>query len=260
MPYDNSKAGALAVSLILEALSRSQQDRQSETGSGTPGLDTPAYVDVLSENRSWLSYLPWLALLGALLIIGFLVVDRSGGVKPPATTAIPVKPESEMPMAGEVVSPVPQAEPKTGARVLTMQASEPTPPVVEEAASDPEVAALYSSGDTDGGVTEQAIDIEEVLVNTEEALRASRLQEHSAPFLADLSQQRKDDIPSIMYRHHDYSSDAAQSSVVLNGKKVRVGERLAGGIRLDEILPDSIVLSHKGQQFRLRALNSWVNL
>jgi hypothetical protein len=48
--------------------------------------------------------------------------------------------------------------------------------------------------------------------------------------------------------------------VVLNGKKVKEGERLAGGIRLDEILPDSIVLSYKGQQFRLRALNSWVNL
>jgi hypothetical protein len=172
-----------------------------------------------------------------------------------------------------------------------MPAPESAPSVVERVAPDPEVAALYGNREkshearfeqdgtpvdspavaastsempgeraADVGVTEQIIDIEEVLAKTEEALRASRLQEHSAPFLADLSQQSKDDIPSIMYRHHDYSSITAQSSVVLNGRKVRVGERLEGGIRLDEILPDSIVLSYRGQQFRLRALNSWVNL
>ena len=109
-------------------------------------------------------------------------------------------------------------------------------------------------------VTEQPIDIEEVLARTEEELKSTRLQEHPAPFITAISQRKKDAIPSILYRHHDYSSDASQSSVVLNGKTVKVGQTVTGGIRLDEILPDSIVLSHKGEQFRLRALNSWVNL
>lgn len=113
---------------------------------------------------------------------------------------------------------------------------------------------------TDLQVTEQAIDLEDVLARTEEALKTTRLQEHAAPFITDLSQRKKDEIPSIFYSHHEFSNNTAQSAVVLNGNTVKVGQKLAGGVKLDEILPDSIVLSHRGEQFRLRALNSWVNL
>jgi len=31
-------------------------------------------------------------------------------------------------------------------------------------------------------------------------------------------------------------------------------------MRVEEILSDSVVLDYRGTQFRLRALNSWVNL
>jgi hypothetical protein len=88
----------------------------------------------------------------------------------------------------------------------------------------------------------------------------AELAEHPAPFIADLSQQTKDGIPTIFYRRHSYSGNSANSQVVLNGKELRVGGRPAAGVKVDEILPDSVVLSFQGTQFRLRALNSWVNL
>ena len=47
--------------------------------------------------------------------------------------------------------------------------------------------------------------------------------------------------------------------MVINGKTLRAGAS-AGGIKVEEILPDSVVLEVKGTRFRLRALNSWVNL
>jgi hypothetical protein len=80
------------------------------------------------------------------------------------------------------------------------------------------------------------------------------------PFLSSLSQQTKDEIPTIYYRRHDYSSDASKSTVTLNGKTVKTGGSPGGGITVEEILPDSVVLSYRGTQFRLRALNSWINL
>ena len=43
-------------------------------------------------------------------------------------------------------------------------------------------------------------------------------------------------------------------------KQLRVGGMVAPGVKLVEILPDSVVLSHDGREFRLRALNSWINL
>ena len=82
----------------------------------------------------------------------------------------------------------------------------------------------------------------------------------ATPFLTELSQRTKDEIPTIYYQRHDYSGDSSRSSVVLNGETVRVGGSPAPGVRVDEILPDSVVLDYRGTQFRLRALNSWINL
>jgi hypothetical protein len=47
---------------------------------------------------------------------------------------------------------------------------------------------------------------------------------------------------------------------VINGKTWREGDLVKPGLRLMEILEDSIVLDYRGTEFRLRSLNSWVNL
>jgi hypothetical protein len=109
-------------------------------------------------------------------------------------------------------------------------------------------------------VQEEPIDIEKMVVEAREELENASLAEHSAPFIAELSQQTKDSIPTIFYERHDYSGNPAQSNVVLNGKKLKVGGSPAGGVKVEEILSDSVVLNHRGTQFRLRALNSWINL
>ena len=107
---------------------------------------------------------------------------------------------------------------------------------------------------------EQPVDIESMLDKARDEIENTRLVEHPAPFVASLSQNTKNNIPTVMYQRHDYSSKAGRSSVVLNGKTLKVGGSAAPGVKVDEILPDSVVLSHSGTQFRLRALNSWVNL
>ncbi len=107
---------------------------------------------------------------------------------------------------------------------------------------------------------EQTIDIEEVLQRAQEEAKDASLDDHPVSLLSNLSQQTKDDIPTLYYQRHDYSVDSAISSVVLNGKKVTVGGSPISGLKVDEILVDSVVLSYRGTQFRLRALNSWINL
>lgn len=107
---------------------------------------------------------------------------------------------------------------------------------------------------------EQPIDIEKMVLQARGDLENAQLEQHQAPFIASLSQQTKDNIPSIFYQRHDYSGTPSQSSVVLNGKTVKAGGSAASGVKVDEILPDSVVLTYRGTQFRLRALNSWVNL
>jgi general secretion pathway protein B len=281
------------VSLILEALNRSARDRQTEPGAATPSLDTPAYLNEMEQQRRWPAYLTWAALVVALLVIAYLTLGYPGGQSSSkdlampesklseestsapepilAQQAIPVDIPAAVPVSvealpAEVVASDPAVDALYGDRVEVEEeeggAANPSPAaVIELAKARPAPEAQLASKPVEKqAVTDQPIDIEEVLARTEEELKSTRLQEHSAPFITALSQRKKDAIPSILYRHHDYSSNASQSSVVLNGKTVKVGQAVTGGIRLDEILPDSIVLSHNGEQFRLRALNSWVNL
>jgi hypothetical protein len=124
----------------------------------------------------------------------------------------------------------------------------------------PRVSAVAEPAAPDAGaIQEQPIDIGEIVAMAEDELENARLAEHPAPFLSALSQQAKDSIPTLLYQAHDYTSSQADSFVLINGKTLKPGDS-SKGVRVDEILPDSVVLSFQGTQFRLRALNSWVNL
>ncbi len=107
---------------------------------------------------------------------------------------------------------------------------------------------------------EEALDVEELLARARAGMAEKKLSQHAAPLLADLSQQIKDQVPTLLYQRHDYIQQGGRSEVVINGKKLGVGGSPAAGVKIEEILSDSIVLRHRDNQFRLRALNSWVNL
>lgn len=106
---------------------------------------------------------------------------------------------------------------------------------------------------------EEVVDIEQIIQRAESELEDARLAEHPSPFISSLSQQTKDSIPTLIYERHDYSGIPGKSRVVLNGKTLSAGGN-SRGVKVEEILPDSVVLDYQGTSFRLRALNSWVNL
>ena len=102
------------------------------------------------------------------------------------------------------------------------------------------------------------IDLARAMEAAARELGESVLVPHPAVLLENLSQRQKDRIPTIVYSDHDYSSDG-ESRVTLNGQQLREGQRVAT-IRVVDILVDSVVLKVDGIEFRLRALNTWVNL
>ena len=81
---------------------------------------------------------------------------------------------------------------------------------------------------------------------------------HPTVLLENLSQQQKDQIPTIVYTEHIYAEGAAPL-VELNGQRLRPGQQ-TGAITVEDILVDSVILRVNGVSFRLRALNTWVNL
>ncbi|HKK22227.1 MAG TPA: general secretion pathway protein GspB [Pseudohaliea sp.] len=266
------------MSLILDALNRARRER-GEVSPG--GLPTPV---VQAPARGPLVPLLVVALALACAVSGWLAWERwgAGGVPPTVDQAPPdaVKPSvgaAPPPRPGTMQSPVgatpsPRPSPAAG----DGRRREGVPPTT---APDPAVAALYADPATAAAVSEPAaepvadpptaaqppestredrIDIEAVLARARDEMGKPELSEHPAPLLADLSQQQKDAIPTLMYLRHDYMKGGA-SSVLINGEPRRVGDRI-GAVEVAEILPDSVVLRYRGTLFRLRALNSWVNL
>jgi general secretion pathway protein B len=278
------------MSLILDALNRSRQDSDQ-----VPGLDS--HHPAAAGSEGGIGWLQWLLVAGlalAVLAIGWLLLDRM----PPAAEVFDVS-LAKLPVAETVPAPVAvqkapahqeasvtQGETVTKAPAKAMRENPMSEIPQQEAAPasvDANVAALYQEqGQLDderqtpsqpasgpdaapanvpatAGAQEEVIDIEKLVVAAQAELADDRLQDNGVPFLATLSQQTKDSIPTLMYQRHDYSGNTSKSSVRINGKTLSSGASV-GGVKVVEILPDSVVLDYKGARFRLRALNSWVNL
>lgn len=286
------------MSLILDALNRSRQDSEQVPGLGSRHPTDTALAG--SEGGiGWVQWLLVAGLGLAVLVIGWLLFDRMppaaqvpadtndrlpvsqsvpAVVTVPAPTApVAVRDTSQVPQTPapprENIPEVPAATVSAGERPLRdTPKQEAAPPPV-----DASVAALYQQqGQVDSqapaakrsapaevpevtSVEEEVVDIEKLVMEAQAELADARLPDTGVPFLATLSQQTKDAIPTLMYQRHDYSGKPGKSSVLINGKTLNTGASV-GGVKVVEILPQSVVLEFKGTRFRLRALNSWVNL
>lgn len=75
------------------------------------------------------------------------------------------------------------------------------------------------------------------------------------PYLHELSTNLQNTIPTLMYAEHTF----AEGVVVINKKRLVAGDAIAAGLVVEQIMADGIVLSFKGERFKLDSLSSWVN-
>jgi len=126
-----------------------------------------------------------------------------------------------------------------------------------EAAQLPETRSAHSEA-AGLGLIPPPIDLEKAIAEAARAVGEQSLVPHAATMIENLSQQQKDDIPTLIYSVHDYQTDGS-AAVELNGQRLKVGQR-AGQVMVRDILIDSVILENSGVTFRLTALNSWINM
>lgn len=107
-------------------------------------------------------------------------------------------------------------------------------------------------------IGEEPIDLEKVLRQVRAEAAAAALSPHPIVLLGQKSKQFRDAVPTLMYLRHDFNP-AGVSTVLINSEELREGQATRG-VTVRSILADSVILSYNGTEFRLRALNSWVNL
>ena len=78
------------------------------------------------------------------------------------------------------------------------------------------------------------------------------------PELNDLPSNILEKIPTLKYSEHNYNQNGG--SVVVNGTVKHVNDELAKGVVIDKILSDGIILHFENYSFKMRALNTWINM
>jgi general secretion pathway protein B len=78
------------------------------------------------------------------------------------------------------------------------------------------------------------------------------------PEIHDLPNNILEKIPSLGYSEHNYNANGA--SVKINGEIKHVNDQLPSGIVIDKILEDGMILHIDNYSFKMRAMNSWVNM
>jgi len=214
------------MSYILDALKKSDQQRQR---GATPTLQA-AQVTVAAPKRPMLIYYGLLAavLLGAGIIIGWL---RPWQPEQPLFGTEPIAAESPISISQQA-APAPL-----------------TAPPEMPGAIKPNNPALVNSG-TPGAaspIPDKSIPDETM---PKSASPAGVAQEQKAIPFDELPVPIQREIPAMTVQLHSYSSNPGERLVYINSSRMREGESLMPGLRLEQITPDGMIFSYKGYRFK----------
>jgi general secretion pathway protein B len=241
------------MSFILDALKKSETDRQRQTA---PALFE---VKVAAPRRR----LPvWAIALGVLLGINLLVLawfvsrpPASSGAPPVATLNGAAAPaESAAAPPGMVTVPAtatyipanaaPNVTVGPGTFDAGVVAPSAAPPLAEEpllSSAEPSVPPDYDARDYQPAITPAQANA------TAAARRAGGTPSRDEVLAQGTA------LPELRLDLHVYDVDPAKRFIFLNMRKLREGESLPEGVRLDSINQNGARLSYRGTQFTLDA-------
>lgn len=259
------------MSFILDALKRADQERRQD---GTPSIAIAHSIapdEPLTDRRTYTMGLMW---VGSALAVVVLAVWISVTL----STRLSIQALSDSPVTSVITAEIIDTPRNVTATSRPQPAtSKPTLDQNQALATDtlphPEISALYQAADTTNNTSKavQRLYIPEVpepavappqpakVERPKPSPRAQELLAAHIPQIHELPRALQQSIPSIHYRDHHFHN-GPDSRVVLNGQELRVGAQLDQDLRVDDILDDGVVLSFKGQSFKLRARNSWINM
>ena len=178
----------------------------------------------------------------------------------PGPAVAPTPPVAAQPQqSAETLAPAPQADLMLNNQRQQIASLYQQFPMAESTEVESAASVSLNESGTARQPATPALDVEAIAKAARQQLAADLVAAHPAPLLVDLPVAVKDEIPTIFFRQHDWSAQASARSVNLNGEVYREGDQVAPALQLLEIHPDFILMDFRGNEFLLRALNSWVN-
>jgi len=220
------------MSFILDALKKSESDRQRQSG--------PALFEVkVAAPRSRLPL--WAIAIAGLLAVNLAIVmwmlwrhpvTRSAGAVPVPESAPPPLPPAAAAQPASVPLPAPAAPPP---------ATAPSPVLVPNPAAS-------------GGGSDNPDDYAPAAEAAAPPLLGSHVRRGTAdgvPLYQDAAATPGTRIPQLRLDLHVFALHPQDRFVMINMHKLREGDSLPEGVHVDRITPEGAVLSYSGSQFLL---------
>jgi general secretion pathway protein B len=225
------------MSFILDALKKSENERARQNG---PALLQTRIVPRRPGVPAWAIAIG-VVLLANLGVIGYVLLRSAPPASAPATaptaptpapTAAPAAAPAPAPTVQ--VAPAPAFAPLPETRLSTLAAE-----------TEPPVAAVVNPADFQparpaGTVPRSA---------PEPASSEQRGVDSALPTAAELSASG---LPEMRLALHSFDENPANRYVLLNSQRLREGETMQDGVRVERITADGVILSWRGQRFRLQ--------
>jgi len=240
------------MSFILDALRKSEHERQRQTGPGIAELPIAR-----PASRPPVALIAVAALLGINLVIVLVLLLRQGAPEaPPAAPASAAgAPSTDSAASAAMDGQVPVA---AAARPAPLQAVPPPEPVREIRPLVEEATQTRATPDSFGPppapdpslvpAAPVSAAVREVSRGTVSAPPPSG---EFVPRLDNLPPQATAGLPTLNLDLHIYATQPSQRSVFINGRRYGEGDSLPEGARVDSITTDGAVLQYRGQRFLL---------
>ena len=215
------------MSFILDALKKSETDRQQQSGAEFTGVPTSPQAPSVPR---------WLWIVGVLLAINLMVL-----------IGLLFRPDSSAPL------PAPSSDERGTALPTTVDTAQPS--FIEKVATarnnPPNEQAELPAFDAKTVEAKRSTqnNVEPVLISQDpSSVRASDLH----PTLQEVRVRGSINLAELHLDIHVFSPDPADRFVFINMSKLREGSTLAEGPVVEKITPDGVVLRHEGQVFLLQ--------
>jgi len=206
------------MSTILEALRKSERARRRR--------QAPVYRDASSQDAP--AVLRWLALTAGLVLLVALGLSAWLMARSPVDVTVAEPPsvqDSPVGATAPVVTKPPAADRTPSAAVAPQ-------PLSEQASSPGEEPATEKPSST-------------------AAARDAVIRPDEVPWLSSLPASYRNRLPVLVVNIHVFAEDEAQRILYINNRPYKRGEQISGGVVVEAIVPDGVVLRAFGQRFKL---------
>lgn len=204
------------MSLILDALKKSEQQRQREKAPSLQSIHQPVSVAPKKASQPW-----WI--LAAFVVVcnfaffGYWFWSQQNKTVPATAQSVPV-PASTQPVTQAGASDVNRAE--AAAQNSQSEFTQISP----------------------RGVAAQSAPIEP----------SQRIEE-----INELPENVRNNLPAMTFSFHVYSENPEQRTIIINDRRVREGEEVSAGLRLQAITQDGVILLFEQHRIHISVLADW---